>query len=154
MLSLSKLTSFFLACNSLFSHASSKMIPINTMKLANFFGLSYSHLTHSSRLQIIEALVVPISDVQTRHPELEVHLDPTDFTRLRFVVILQNYKGEMRRLRLIQWNDLNADRWRKISKERSTELAGPESEWAQVLMSSVDSMSPKEVEKLLGRKRS
>jgi len=102
---------------------------------------------------IIEASVVPISDVQTKHPELEVFIDPTDFTRLRFVVIMQNYKGEMRRVRLVQWNDPNADRWRRMAKEKSASLVGPESEWDQVLMSSVDSMTPKEVEKLLGKKR-
>lgn len=88
-----------------------------------------------------------------RHPALEVSIDPTDFTRLRFVVILQNCDGEMQRLRLIQWNDRNVDQWRKIPKEASAALGGPESKWAEVLISSVASMNPQEVEKMLGGQR-
>jgi hypothetical protein len=102
-------------------------------------------------IQVVEAAIVPISDVQASHPHLEVHIDPKDFTRLRFVVILQNYKAEPRRLRLIQWNDLNVDQWRRMNKARSAEL---ESGWAQALEYAVTSMSPKEVEEMLGRKRS
>lgn len=102
-------------------------------------------------VQIIEAAVVPISDVQASHPNLEVHIDPQDFTRLRFVVILQNYKGEPRRLRMIQWNDLNLDKWRRMDKAASAEL---ESGWAQALVYTVTSKSPKEVEEMLGKKRS
>jgi len=102
-------------------------------------------------IQVVEAAVVPISDVQASHPSLEVHIDPKDFTRLRFVVILQNYKAEPRRLRLIQWNDLNVDQWRRMNKAASAEL---ESGWAQVLVYTVASKSPKEVEDMLGKKRS
>jgi len=102
-------------------------------------------------LKVIEAAIVRISDVQASHPNLEVHIDPEDFTRLRFVVVLQNYKGEPRRLRMIQWNDLNADKWRRINKAVSAEL---ESGWAQALEYSVTSKSPKEVEEMLGKKRS
>ncbi|KAF8801765.1 hypothetical protein BYT27DRAFT_7114133 [Phlegmacium glaucopus] len=114
----------------------------------------------AKQYHVIQASVVSISDVQARYPELEVSIDPTDFLRLRFVVIMQNYKasakhkGEVRRLRLIQWNDLNVNRWREMNKASSAALGGPESEWAQALMCAVDSMSPKEVEKMLGKKRS
>ena len=101
--------------------------------------------------QVIEASVVPISTVQANFPELEVHIDPTDFTRLRFVVILQNYKGEVRRLRLVQWNDLNINRWQKMSKTAS---AGLGSGWADALMYSVDTKDPKDVQELLGKKGS
>jgi hypothetical protein len=102
-------------------------------------------------MQIVEAAIVPISDVQASNPNLEVHIDPKDFTRLRFVVILQNYKAEPRRLRLIQWNDLNADKWRSMDKAASAKL---ESGWAEALVYTVTSKSPKEVEELLGKKRS
>jgi hypothetical protein len=102
-------------------------------------------------IQVVEAAVVPISDVQASHPNLEVHIDLKDFTRLRFVVILQNYKAEPRRLRLIQWNDLNADHWRRMNKTASAEL---ESGWAEALVYGVSSKSPKEVEEMLGGKRS
>lgn len=102
-------------------------------------------------MQVIEAAVVRISDVQASHPNLEVHIDPEDFTRLRFVVVLQNYKGEPRRLRMIQWNDLNVDQWRRMDKAVSAEL---KSGWAQALEYSVTSKSPKEVEEMLGKKRS
>jgi hypothetical protein len=34
-------------------------------------------------MQIVEAAIVPISDVQASNPNLEVHIDPKDFTRLR-----------------------------------------------------------------------
>lgn len=77
-------------------------------------------------------------------------IDPTDFTRLRFVVFLQNNKGDLRRLRLLQWNDLNADFWRKMDKDASAALS---SGWDVSLMDSVDLMDPKEVQKMLGHKR-
>jgi hypothetical protein len=101
--------------------------------------------------QVIEASVVPISTVQTQFPELQVYIDPLDLTRLRFVVILQNYKGEVRRLRFVQWNDLNVYKWREISKTASSDLY---SGWADVLMDSVDKKDPQDVEDLLGGKRS
>lgn len=84
----------------------------------------------------------------------EISIDPTDFTRLRFVIVMQNFRGEMRRLRLVQWNDPNVKYWRNIGKEDSAALGGPESRWDQVLIDAVDWMKPKEVEKLLGKHRS
>jgi len=105
----------------------------------------------AKQYQVIEASVVPISTVQTQFPELQVHIDPLDLTRLRFVVILQNYKGEVRRLRFVQWNDLNVYKWREISKTDSSDLY---SGWADVLMDSVDKKDPQDVEDLLGGKRS
>ena len=102
-------------------------------------------------MQVIEAAIVPLCVVQTSHPELEVHIDPNDFTRLRFVVVLQNNKGEPRRLRMIQWNDLNLNQWRRMNKAVSAEL---ESGWAEALEYAVTSKSPKEVEVMLGKKRS
>lgn len=101
--------------------------------------------------QVIEASVVPISAVQANFPELQVHIDPIDFTRLRFVVILQNYEGEVRRLRFVQWNDLNTDKWREMSKTASADL---QSDWADALMYSVDKKDPQEVREMLGKKRS
>jgi len=108
----------------------------------------------AKQYEAIEASVVPISEVMANHPALEVTIDPTDFTRLRFVVIMQNLDGEMQRLRLIQWNDRNLDEWRKIPKESSAAMGGPNSKWAEVLISSVSTMDPQEVEKRLGRHRS
>jgi hypothetical protein len=89
--------------------------------------------------------------IQANYPELEVIIDPTDFTRLRFVVFLQNYKGDLRRLRLLQWNDLNIDFWRKMDKDTSAVLS---SGWDVDLIDAVDSMAPKEVQNMLGHKQS
>jgi len=52
---------------------------------------------------------------------------------------------------MIQRNDLNVDQWRRMNKAVSAEL---ESGWAQALEYSVTSKSPKEVEEMLGKKRS
>ncbi|GLB33163.1 putative MYND finger protein [Lyophyllum shimeji] len=105
---------------------------------------------------IVEASVVSIADVQARHPTLEVTIDPTDYTRMRFVVIMQNHLGEARRLRLVQWNDIGLEKKRQMDKADSASLGGdsPDSPWVQTLISAVDSMSPSEVEKMFGKKRS
>ena len=115
------------------------------------FGLHRDDLVsnNSCLSQVVEASVVPISTVQAQFPELEVHIDPTDFTRLRFVVVLQNYKEEVRRLRLVQWNDLSIDRWQKMSKTASTDL---QLGWADALRYLVDTKDPKDVQELLGKK--
>ncbi|KAF8951913.1 hypothetical protein BDZ97DRAFT_1656283 [Flammula alnicola] len=107
----------------------------------------------AKRYHVVQASVVSISDVQAVWPELHVSIDPTDFRCLRFVVILQDDNGEARRLRLVHWNDLNVDQWRKIDKASSASLGGPESGWAQALMDAVASRSPKEVEEMLGKNR-
>ena len=77
--------------------------------------------------------------------------NPTDFTRLRYVLVLQNYRGEMLRVRNVQWNDRGLERWRSISPERSRALVGENGDaWSQALMYSVESMDPEEVRKMAG----
>ncbi|KDR79683.1 hypothetical protein GALMADRAFT_137466 [Galerina marginata CBS 339.88] len=105
----------------------------------------------AKQYQVLEAAIVPISWVRTAHPDFEIHIDPTDFTRLRYLIVLQNYKGEMRRLRLIQWNTLSTEKWQKIGKEASATLAAG---FGDALMLSTDSSSPSQVEKKLGIQRS
>ncbi|KAF9467066.1 hypothetical protein BDZ94DRAFT_1156637 [Collybia nuda] len=107
----------------------------------------------AKQYNVLEASVVPIAEVLEDHPTLEISIDPSDFTRLRLVVILVDSEGEERRLRLLQWNERNIGEWRKMGKEASARLAGdsPESQWAQTLMHAVDSMNPKDVERMLGR---
>lgn len=55
----------------------------------------------------------------------------------------------MRRLRLVQWNDLNVDKWQKMSKTASAAL---QSGWADALMDSVDTKDPQDVQRMLGKK--
>jgi len=140
------------ACSSSCSHAILKMTLQNNTLLVRD-KISLCPVSFSS--QVIDASVVAISDVLAEHPALEVTIDPTDLTRVRFVMILQNYKGEVKRLRLVQWNDLNADKYRKMMKEDSAKLGGDTSTsgWAQALMYSVDSTRPSAVEKMLGLKK-
>jgi len=104
----------------------------------------------AKQYELVEASVVKLSDVLVSNPQLEVTIDPTDFTRVRFVLILQNYRGEPQRLRLVQWNDLNAIKWRSRPKERSTDIA---SGWAEALAFSLNNWTPAEVEEMLGKKR-
>ncbi|KAF5371480.1 hypothetical protein D9615_009622 [Tricholomella constricta] len=97
---------------------------------------------------VIDASVVRTADIQASHPDLKMTIDPTDFTRLRFVVVLQNNRGDPRRLRLFQWNDLGVEKWRTMNKDTSAKLAGG---WDQALIFAVEQMSPIEVDKMLGR---
>lgn len=109
--------------------------------------------THST--QIITASVVLFSDIIADNPRLDTPIDPTDFTRLRFVVIMQNNDGEDRRLRLLQWNDGNLDFYRNMDKSSSTSLGGPGSGWDSTLIDSVWSDDPQVLEeKLTGGKKS
>ncbi|KAF8912221.1 hypothetical protein CPB84DRAFT_1841899 [Gymnopilus junonius] len=103
----------------------------------------------AKQYEVIDASVVKISDVFAANPDIEVNIDPTDFTRFRFVVILQNYKGEPKRLRLVQWNDPNSDTWRSIGKEESAQLAAG---WSEVLVYSLENYSPAKVEQMLGKR--
>ena len=63
------------------------------------------------------------------------HIDPTDFTRLRCVITLQNENGDTRRVRLLQWNSSGVEQWRALPNDTSKELAQGA---CQVLMYSVE----------------
>lgn len=73
--------------------------------------------------------------------------------RFRFVVVMQNHRGEVRRVRLVEWSHSNNENWRNMDKAISAALGGdsPESPWAHALMGAVESMKPKDVKKKLGR---
>lgn len=86
---------------------------------------------------------MPFSQIQETYPELVTEIDPTDFTRLRYVVTLQNAEGEARRVRLLQWNARGLTFWNELPKDSSAKLAD---DAAQVLMQSVEHMSPDVVE--------
>ncbi|KDR70495.1 hypothetical protein GALMADRAFT_159931 [Galerina marginata CBS 339.88] len=104
---------------------------------------------HAKDYQIVNAAVVTIASIEAKFPELDVHIDPTDFTRFRFVVVLQ-IEGEVRRVRLVQWNDLNAEKWRTMSKDSSASSAA---DWMHTLIFAVDNMSPRELDAMVGRKK-
>jgi len=97
--------------------------------------------------QVVDAAVVPLSQIQESYPELITKVNPTDFTRLRYVVTLQNAEGELRRVRLLQWNVRSLAWWNKLPKDSSAELAEGA---AQALMYSVEHNAPDIVEKQLG----
>lgn len=75
-------------------------------------------------VQIIHASVVPISEIRETHPQLEINIDPTDYTRIRYIVFLVDDYGNPSRLRLIQYNDPNADTYREMNKTKSSERIG------------------------------
>jgi hypothetical protein len=43
---------------------------------------------------------------QRTYPQLITNVDPTEFTRLRFVIAVQMEEGILHRVRLLQWKDL------------------------------------------------
>ncbi|KAG6861079.1 hypothetical protein C0995_004177 [Termitomyces sp. Mi166 len=101
---------------------------------------------------IVDGVIVPFADILDSNPDLRTTvMDPNDFTRVRFVVILQNSEGEPRRLRLRQWNDLGVEKWRNIPKNESIEL---QAGWLDVVKYSIDTMSPRDIEKSFGMNRS
>lgn len=80
-------------------------------------------------------------------PAEELGYDPT---RVRFVLILQNTDGEVKRVRCLLWNDLNIPRLRELPKEAGDELA---KDWDMILTYTVEHMLPREVEGKFGSSR-
>ncbi|PPQ87410.1 hypothetical protein CVT25_008106 [Psilocybe cyanescens] len=105
----------------------------------------------AKQYEVIDASVVRFSDIQAANPNLKAHIDPTDLTRLRFVVIMQNNRGEPRRLRLFQWNDRSTESYRNMDKEDSAAIGGPNSGWSRTLIACVQTDTPAEVEKMFGQ---
>lgn len=67
---------------------------------------------------------------------------------------MQNQRGEVRRVRLVEWNESNVQQWRNIDKATSAALGGdsPESHWAGALVDAVGSMKPTDVEERFGKR--
>jgi hypothetical protein len=78
---------------------------------------------HVYSYQVLQASVIPLSQIKRQHPDLITHIDPTDLTRLRCVITLQNNNGDLCRLRLLQWNDLGLEEWMRIGPEKIKALA-------------------------------
>lgn len=94
---------------------------------------SVQHTNHTP--QVILAEVVCFSQLQEAYQSLVTHIDPTDFTRLRYVITLQNEDGEVLRVRLCQWNSPRVESWRALPNNTSKELAESA---CQALMYSVE----------------
>ncbi|PPQ97185.1 hypothetical protein CVT26_000461 [Gymnopilus dilepis] len=105
----------------------------------------------AKQYELVEASVAKFTDVVADFPEIDTRIDPEDLTRFRFVVVMQNREGEPRRLRLVQWNDLNAHQWRQKDKSKSASL---NSNWAQHLAFSLENFSPAKVEEMFGKEKS
>jgi hypothetical protein len=73
-------------------------------------------------IQVIQVDVLPLSQIKRTYLQLITYIDPTDFTRLRFVITLQTEEGILRRVRLLQWNDLALSSWSNMPKD-SAKLA-------------------------------
>ncbi|KAJ7583015.1 hypothetical protein C8J56DRAFT_956333 [Mycena floridula] len=106
---------------------------------------------HTKSYEVTDARVVPLADILATFPDLQVPVDPTDLTRLRFVVIMEmenETTKEVRRIRLVQWNDLAIDQWRRMNKTASAELGGDsnDSQWSRSLRHCVSHLRPKDVE--------
>lgn len=100
--------------------------------------------------QVIQAEVLPLSQIKQTHPNLITQIDPDDFTRLRFVITLQNEQGILHRVRLIQWTDLSLDWWTKLPKNGSAELADGVPE---ALVYAIENMTVDDVQDMLGHKK-
>ena len=81
------------------------------------------------------------------HPEImDLFGDTSDMTRVRFVVVLQNYLGDVLRVRCRMWNDPNIMLFHTMSKEDGAALA---KDWDGMLMYMTEKMRPEEVEQQL-----
>ena len=83
-------------------------------------------------------------------PEDETEDSWYDPTRVRFVLILHNTEGEVKRVRCLLWNDLNIPRLRALPKKTGDDLA---KEWDMILMYTIEHMHPREVEAKFGALR-
>ena len=137
----------FLVCILLLNRVISRPSPTNNTAWVIVPGLSpilWNWCITSA--QVVDAAVVSFSQIQETFPELATEIDPTDFTRFRYVVTLQDVEGELRRVRLLQWNVRNLALLNKLPKD-SAELAEG---IVQVLMYSVEHMAPDTVERKFG----
>jgi hypothetical protein len=56
-------------------------------------------------IQVIHIEIQSLSHIKQTHLDLTTHIDPTDFTSLRFIVTLQNDKGVLCRVKLLPWDE-------------------------------------------------
>ncbi|KAH9484620.1 hypothetical protein JR316_0004102 [Psilocybe cubensis] len=86
--------------------------------------------------QVVEATVARFTDIVAELGEdVNTPIDPTDYTRIRFVLILLDNEGYMERMRLVQWNDPNLDFFRNMDKDACARVGGPDSHWDEALIS-------------------
>lgn len=93
--------------------------------------------------QIKKAEVQAIAELQRELPELKGLFPegPVDPTKVRYVVLLENNEGELRRARCIQFNDPNLEKYRAFPKDM---FAGQPVEWSDILMYTVENSTPEE----------
>ncbi|KAL1748062.1 hypothetical protein HDZ31DRAFT_79917 [Schizophyllum fasciatum] len=102
----------------------------------------------SKQFRAEDATIETCEHVEAEFPELvPIVSDPTDLTRPRFLLILENSEGEIRRVRLNQWNDLNVPKWRRMPRDKARMLA---EDGLGILVHCVNTMEPAEVRKLVG----
>ncbi|KAI0832698.1 hypothetical protein BC628DRAFT_1310298 [Trametes gibbosa] len=95
----------------------------------------------------VSAEVESREHVEKMFPELApIVADPTDLSRARFVLILENANGEMLRVRLNQWNDLSIPKWRGIPQAEARKLA---QDGTAMMVHAVNNMDPAEVIRLM-----
>jgi hypothetical protein len=118
--------------------------------ILRYLAITQNSHVHTHLTQVIQVEVLPLSQVKQTYPELITHVDPTDFTRLRFVVSLQTEEGFLRRVRLFQWNDRALTGWTEMPKEKSAKLAEGV---PQALMFAMENMALGDVQDMLGRRK-
>jgi hypothetical protein len=97
--------------------------------------------------KVVGAKIATLTEIKEAYPDLVTGVDLNDYSRLRYVVSLQNVHGDIIRVRLVQWNDRCLDGWRKLGKKPNPELVEGIFE---ALMFSVENMTPSEVENAFG----
>ncbi|GLB33164.1 hypothetical protein LshimejAT787_0100490 [Lyophyllum shimeji] len=105
----------------------------------------------AKQYKVVEGSVVAISDVKAQYPDLVVNIDPTNFSFLRWVIILRDPLGGMWKLRMHHWHERRIGLFRQMGKEMSAGLSG---EWALLLRAAVNSArAPAAVMKMLNGER-
>lgn len=105
-----------------------------------------ANVLHEDRMRdywIKKAEVRTIAELQSELPELAGLFsgDPADPTKLRYVVLLENDEGELRRGRCLQFNHRGLDHLRTMPKDM---FAGQPLEWSDILKYTVDQSTPGE----------
>lgn len=88
--------------------------------------------------------------LHAQFPELGILDDPrNDDRRMRFIVVLQDSAGELRRVRCISWSQ-PLEKWRDMPKDDSATIS---KSWDVMLSYTIDEGDPEKTKGMLGLNR-
>ena len=88
-------------------------------------------------MRVLEELRTELEKLKGLFPEGPIPRDPT---KIRFVLLLENERGELRRARCLQFNDLALHQWRGLPKDLFTD----EAPWSECIKYMVENATPED----------